>query len=153
MWIQPKQHLAFTNRLDCPTCDITYKENPLPNLFSFNSPVGACETCRGFGKTIQVDLNLIIPNPSLSLEQGAIRPFGGGKEGRFEFKDLKAFCRSRKIPMDVPFKRLEESQQKAIIEGSKDYGIKGFFNWLEGGNLQDARAGVPLALQEHGDLS
>jgi excinuclease ABC subunit A len=130
-WIPPARHLAFTNRLECPTCEITYR-NPFPNLFSFNSPVGACETCRGFGKTIQIDLNLIIPNPSLSLEQGAIKPFGGIKEGRFEFKDLKAFCRSRKIPMDVPFKDLAESHQKAILEGSKDYyGIKGFFNWLE----------------------
>ncbi len=132
LWIQPDQHLAFTNRLDCPTCNITYR-TPFPNLFSFNSPVGACETCRGFGKTIEVDLNRIIPDPSLSLEQGAIKPFGGIKEGRFEFKDLKAFCRSRKISMDVPFKDLAESQQKALIEGSREYyGIKGFFKWLEG---------------------
>ena len=132
LWIPPDRHLAFTNRLDCPTCNITYR-SPFPNLFSFNSPVGACETCRGFGKTIQVDLNLIIPNPSLSLEQGAIKPFGGIKEGRFEFKDLKAFCRSKKIPTDVPFKDLAESQKKAIFEGSSDYyGIRGFFNWLEG---------------------
>jgi excinuclease ABC subunit A len=132
LWIPPERHLAFTSRLDCPTCDITYR-SPFPNLFSFNSPVGACETCRGFGKTIQVDMNLIIPNPSLTLEQGAIKPFGGIKEGRFEFKDLKAFCRSRKIPMDVPYKDLAESQKKAIFEGSRNYyGIKGFFNWLEG---------------------
>jgi excinuclease ABC subunit A len=132
LWIPPDRHLAFTNRLDCPTCDITYR-SPFPNLFSFNSPVGACETCRGFGKTIQVDLNLVIPNPSLSLAQGAIKPFGGIKEDRFEYKDLKAFCRSRKIPMDVPYKDLAESQKKAIFEGTRDYyGIKGFFNWLEG---------------------
>ncbi|MGE5842496.1 MAG: excinuclease ABC subunit A, partial [Deltaproteobacteria bacterium] len=132
LWTPPDRHLAFTNRLDCPTCDIAYR-NPFPNLFSFNSPVGACETCRGFGKTIQVDLNLIIPNPSLSLEQGAIKPFGGLKEGRFEFRDLKAFCRSRKIPMDVPFKDLAEAQRQAIIEGSRGYyGIRGFFSWLEG---------------------
>jgi excinuclease ABC subunit A len=132
LWLPADTHMAFTSRLDCPTCDISYR-NPFPNLFSFNSPVGACETCRGFGKTIQVDLNLIIPNPDLTLEQGAIKPFGGIKEGRFEFKDLKAFCRSRKIPMDVPFKDLEESQKKGIIEGSRGYyGIRGFFNWLEG---------------------
>jgi len=132
VWVRPDQHLAFTSHLECPACRIAYR-SPFPNLFSFNSPVGACETCRGFGKTIQVDLNLILPDPSLSLEQGAIKPFGGSKEGRFEFKDLKAFCRSRKIPMDVPFKDLEESQKKAIIDGREDYyGIKGFFNWLEG---------------------
>ena len=132
LWIPPDRHLAFTNRLDCPTCNIAYR-SPFPNLFSFNSPVGACETCRGFGKTIQVDVNLIVPNPSLSLEQGAIKPFGGIKENRFEFKDLKAFCKARKIPMDVPFKDLAESQRKAIFEGSSDYyGIRGFFNWLEG---------------------
>ena len=131
IWVLPHQHLSFSNTLECPECKITYRP-PLPNLFSFNSPLGACETCRGFGRTIDIDQDLIIPDPSLSLEQGAIKPWGGKKEGRFEFHDLKAFCKRKKIPMNVPFQALSKAQQKQIIEGDRYYyGIKGFFRWLE----------------------
>jgi len=131
LWINPDHHLGFSNRLECAKCKISYR-TPLPNLFSFNSPVGACETCRGFGRTIDIDLDLIIPDPSLSLEEGAIKPWGGRENERMEFHDLMAFCRRRKIPVDKPFKRLLKSQQKAIIEGSGGYyGVRGFFKWLE----------------------
>ena len=128
---KPYQHLAFSSRLDCPQCNISYR-SPLPNLFSFNSPIGACETCRGFGRTIDIDLDLIIPDPSLSLEQGAIKPWGGREEDRLEYDDLKAFCRRKKIPMKVPFQDLSKSQQEEIIQGDRTYyGIRGFFSWLE----------------------
>ena len=131
LWIGPARHLAFSNRLECAECGISYKA-PLPSLFSFNSPVGACETCRGFGRTIDIDLDLIIPDPTLSLEAGAIRPWGGKKEGRMEFRDLTAFCRRRRIPLDIPFQRLTRSQQKDIIDGTdRFYGVRGFFKWLE----------------------
>ncbi len=69
VWLPPERHLAFSNRLACAACQIEYSP-PLPNLFSFNSPVGACDRCRGFGRTIGVDLDLIIPDRSLSIEQG-----------------------------------------------------------------------------------
>lgn len=129
--IKPDHTLVFSNRLQCATCNILYKI-PNPNLFSFNSPVGACETCRGFGRVIDVDLDLIIPDPSLSLEQGAIKPWGDIEKGRMEFYDLTAFCRKKNIPMDRPFKSLSSSQQRAIIDGDDDfYGIHGFFKWLE----------------------
>jgi len=131
LWIQPNRHLAFSNRLECATCGTSYNA-PLPNLFSFNSPVGACETCRGFGRTIDIDLDLIIPNTALSLEAGAIKPFGGREDFRMEFDDLMSFCRRRKIPTKVPFHHLKKTQQKAIIEGTRDYyGVRGFFEWLE----------------------
>jgi excinuclease ABC subunit A len=127
----PARHLAFSSRLECAKCGIFYNA-PLPNLFSFNSPVGACETCRGFGRTIDIDLDLIIPNPALSLEEGAIRPFGGRDDYRMEFDDLMAFCRRKKIPTKAPFKRLKKSHQKAIIDGTSEYyGIRGLFEWLE----------------------
>ena len=58
----------FSNHLHCPHCDISYRD-PVPNLFSFNSPLGACETCRGFGRVIDIDLDLVIPNPGKSLER------------------------------------------------------------------------------------
>jgi excinuclease ABC subunit A len=128
---RPVRHLAFSSRLECAKCGIAYNA-PLPNLFSFNSPVGACETCRGFGRTIDIDLDLIIPNPALSLEEGAIKPFGGRDDYRMEFDDLMAFCRRMNIPTKLPYHRLKKSHQKAIIEGTSDYyGVRGLFEWLE----------------------
>jgi excinuclease ABC subunit A len=131
VWIMPDRHLAFSNALACASCKISYRA-PLPNLFSFNSPMGACETCRGFGRTIDIDMDLIIPNPRLSLENGAIKPWGDREAQRMEFGDLMAFCRRNKIPTDVSFQRLTRSQKKAIIEGTPAYyGIRGFFRWVE----------------------
>ncbi len=131
VWIDGGGRHSFSNRLHCAACDIDYTP-PLPNLFSFNSPLGACETCRGFGRVIDMDLDLIIPDGELSLDQGAIKPFGGVEEARFEYRDLNKFCRKAGIPMDKPFSRLPEGQRKAIIEGTESYyGIRGFFQWLE----------------------
>ncbi|MCK5419789.1 MAG: excinuclease ABC subunit UvrA, partial [Desulfobacterales bacterium] len=117
--------------LACANCGIQYN-TPLPNLFSFNSPLGACETCRGFGRTIGIDLDLIIPDASRTLEEGAIKPFGSIEDGRMEFDDLMDFCRRRRIPTRLPFQRLKTTHQNAIIEGTSTYyGINGFFRWLE----------------------
>ena len=124
----------FSTALHCARCNRTYAP-PLPNLFSFNSPIGACETCRGFGRVIDIDLDLIIPDPQRSLEEGAIKPWGGFDEGgnhRMEFDELLDFCRSSGIPTDIPFRRLKRDQQQAIIDGRDGYyGIRGFFQWLE----------------------
>jgi excinuclease ABC subunit A len=131
VWIPPFRHLVFSNRLECAACRIPYRA-PLPNLFSFNSPIGACETCRGFGRTIDIDLDLIIPDPNLSLEAGAIKPWGDREKGRMEFEDMMAFCRKSKIPTNIPFRHLREPHKRALIEGTPHYyGIRGFFKWLE----------------------
>jgi excinuclease ABC subunit A len=131
VWLPPHGHHAFSNQLACADCKIKYN-TPLPNLFSFNSPLGACDTCRGFGRTIGIDLDLIIPDPSRSLEDGAIKPFGTNEDGRMEFDDLMDFCRRRRIPTRIPFQRLKATHKKAIIEGTSTYyGIHGFFRWLE----------------------
>ncbi len=131
IWIPPHNRFAFSNQLECANCNIQYNM-PLPNLFSFNSPLGACDTCRGFGRTIGIDLDLIIPDTSRSLEDGAIKPFGTPQDGRMEFDDLMDFCRRQKIPTRVPFKRLKAAHKKAIVEGTSTYyGIHGFFRWLE----------------------
>jgi excinuclease ABC subunit A len=71
LWVGPLQRLSFSRGLECASCKIAYSP-PIPNLFSFNSPVGACDTCRGFGRTIDIDWDLVISDPSKSLEQGAI---------------------------------------------------------------------------------
>jgi excinuclease ABC subunit A len=80
VWLGPDEHYAFNNRLACADCNIAYSA-PLPNLFSFNSPVGACDTCRGFGRTIGIDMDLVIPDHSLSLAEGAVKAFGKRPHG------------------------------------------------------------------------
>jgi excinuclease ABC subunit A len=121
--------LLFSNQLHCPYCAISYRD-PNPNLFSFNSPIGACETCRGFGRVIDVDLDLVVPDKNKTIREGAIKPWTG--IARLEFEDLMAFCRRRRIPTDRPFKDLGEEDQRAIFDGDEEfYGVKGFFRWLE----------------------
>jgi excinuclease ABC subunit A len=112
-----------------------------PALFSFNSPVGACPECRGFGRVIGLDWNKIIPNPALTLAEGAIAPFQGTVYGESQ-KDLARACRKAGIPMDVPWKKLSAAHRKFIEQGepgyvpgeydSMWYGVRGFFRWLEG---------------------
>ena len=131
LWADGRRLQGFSNRLACAACGIDYAP-PLPNLFSFNSPLGACDTCRGFGRVIDIDLDLIIPDPGLTLNEGAIKPFGGRSDRKMEYADLADFCRQAKIPMDMAFKRLGAAQRQAIIDGTDDYyGIRGYFKWLE----------------------
>ena len=121
----------FSTERECPRCLVRYRE-PVANLFSFNSPLGACDTCRGFGRVIDVDLDLVIPEPEKSIEQGAIKPWTT-KSTEWEREELFAFCRRKRIPLDVPWRSLSPEQQKGIIEGDgKFFGIRGWFRWLEG---------------------
>ena len=131
VWIPPDRRLSFSRGLECADCRIAY-EPPEPHLFSFNSPAGACESCRGFGKTIDIDWDLVIPDTGKSLDQGAIKPWGARADAKPEFQDLTAFCEQQGIATDIPFRRLPEAQRMAILEGTDTYyGVRGFFNWLE----------------------
>jgi excinuclease ABC subunit A len=131
VWLGPDGHYAFSNRLACAHCNIEYSA-PMPNLFSFNSPMGACDTCRGFGRTIGIDMDLVIPDHSLSLADGAIKAFGNPDNDRMEFTDLMDFCRRQKIPTHIPYGKLKAAHKNAITKGTSDYyGIEGFFRWLE----------------------
>lgn len=122
--------VKFSAGLHCPVCDIHYRE-PVPGLFSFNSPLGACGQCRGFGRTIDVDLDAVIPDRRRSLRDHAIRPWSTPSY-RECYDDLLRFCRKRKIPVDLPFGDLPPSHQNAVIAGDDDfYGVRGFFEWLE----------------------
>ena len=94
--------------------------------------MGACDTCRGFGRTIGIDMDLVVPDHSLSLAEGAVKAFGNPENKRMEFADLMDFCRRQKIPTNIPFKKLKAADKKAIDKGtSAYYGIEGFFRWLE----------------------
>ncbi len=124
------QTLNFSEKFICKY-DGTVYEEPEPRLFSFNSPFGACPLCQGFGNTIGVDNNLVVPNPLLSLRDGAVEPF---TRPHYDWanKELQRFARNGDIPLDVPFADLTEFQQKAIFDGAPGWrGVRGFFKWLE----------------------
>ncbi|HEY0430723.1 MAG TPA: excinuclease ABC subunit UvrA [Pyrinomonadaceae bacterium] len=122
--------LKFSDRFECKY-DGTLYAQPEPRLFSFNNPYGACPTCQGFGNTIGLDLDLVIPNPGLSLKEGAIEPWTKPQH-EWALSELKQFCKSEKISLTVPFAQLSRADQQAIIEGRKGWGgVRGFFDWLE----------------------
>ncbi|MBI4372423.1 MAG: excinuclease ABC subunit UvrA [Candidatus Omnitrophica bacterium] len=127
-----KQERKFSNRFHCADCDIEYLA-PNPNQFSFNSPLGACPECQGFGRVITIDQNLVVPNPRLTLAEGAIEPWTK-PSAAWEFKELKAFAKRRKIPMDRPFAELSAQERRWILEGSDDRNfssVRDFFKYLE----------------------
>ncbi len=122
--------VPFSDQLECAACGIAYQE-PVPNMFSFNSPLGACDTCRGFGRTIDIDPELIVPDPTLTLKLGAIKPWRI-KAAQWERRELFSFCEQHDIPTDVAWQALSQEQQQAIMEGDDDYyGVRGWFKWLE----------------------
>jgi excinuclease ABC subunit A len=125
----------FSTALHCPDCEIRYKDSN-PSTFSFNSAIGACEACRGFGRTIGVDYGLVIPDESLTLAQGAIKPWQTASYEECQ-SDLKRFARKRGIPLDTPWARLTPPQRAWVIDGEGEwkknvwYGVRRFFAWLE----------------------
>ena len=136
---QPDQMWRFSTGLHCPDSDLRYT-NPTPSLFSFNSAMGACETCRGFGRVIGVDYGLVIPNDKLTLRAGAIKTIQtpAWKEAQ---DDLMRHAEAAGIPRDTPWYKLTREQQGWVINGTPGYkegnwnkqwyGIKRFFEYLE----------------------
>ena len=121
--------LRFSSALQCPACAIDYRQ-PAADSFSFNSPAGACPTCRGFGRVIDVDMDLVVPDAGKSIRDGAVKPWTG--IARAEFEDLLAFCRRRRISVTVPWRELSEEHRRLVLEGDDGfYGVRGFFQWLE----------------------
>ncbi|MCX7823399.1 MAG: excinuclease ABC subunit UvrA [Syntrophobacterales bacterium] len=118
----------FHTKKCCPKCGFNVPDKR-PELFSFNSPIGACPECKGFGRIIGVNPNLVVPDRTLSLSEGAIKPW---PPGSYEYKDLMKFCWREGIPTDVPYEKLPQDAKDKIFNGTDDfYGVKGFFEWLE----------------------
>ncbi|MDO9032449.1 MAG: excinuclease ABC subunit UvrA [Hydrogenophaga sp.] len=128
----------FSTGLHCPESDIRYTD-PTPSMFSFNSAVGACEACRGFGRVIGVDYGLVIPNDKLTLRNGAIKVFQtpAWKEAQ---DDLMRHAEAAGIPRDTPWNKLTPEQQHWVKAGSPNwngkwnqhwFGIARFFEYLE----------------------
>jgi excinuclease ABC subunit A len=124
----------FSSDLHCAECDIHYRD-PVPSMFSFNSPIGACETCRGFGRTIGIDYGLVIPDDTKTLAGGAVKPWQTESYSECQ-DDLMSFARKRGIPTAIPWRDLADAQRKWVIDGEgpwedkKWYGVKRFFDWL-----------------------
>jgi excinuclease ABC subunit A len=122
--------LRFSERFECRPCGVAY-EAPQPRLFSFNNPFGACPTCHGFGNIIELDMALVVPDPTKSIQQGAIEPWSK-PHYRAQLADLKRAAKKRKLRLDVPWAELRDEERQFVIEGGEDYhGIRGFFRWLE----------------------
>jgi excinuclease ABC subunit A len=132
----------FSQHLHCASCDLEYRE-PVPALFSFNHPLGACPACRGFGRIITIDYNLALPDHSRTLAEGVVKPWHTGQGAECQ-TDMLRFARKRGVPLDIPFAELPVEWKNWLIEGDPGYGtdeahewprawygVKGYFRWLE----------------------
>jgi excinuclease ABC subunit A len=141
--VETRKEHPYSTGWHCAHCDLDIRP-PTPGLFSFNSPLGACPECRGFGRTIGIDLNRAIPDRSVSISAGAVRVFRGEEMGESQ-KDLLRACAREDIDVHCPFEDLPKADQDFVINGEKGageytdedyesdrwYGVRGFFKWLE----------------------
>ncbi|HNV03358.1 MAG TPA: excinuclease ABC subunit UvrA [Vicinamibacterales bacterium] len=127
----PDRMHVFSERFECRACGIAY-EDPQPRLFSFNNPYGACATCHGFGNIIEIDLDLVVPDPSKSINQNAIEPWSK-PHYRSCLATLKRAARRRGVRLDVPWTSLTADERAFVVDGDgEEYeGIRGFFRWLD----------------------
>ncbi len=126
----------FSEKFECRTCGIPY-EIPQPRLFSFNNPFGACPTCHGFGNTIELDMNLVVPDPDLTINGGAIEPWTK-PHYRSAVAQLKKAAKTAAsdgeptVRLDVPWSSLTDEERALVMSGFGEFeGIDGFFRWLE----------------------
>ncbi len=130
------RRVSVARGLVCPKCTRSFDE-PRPGLFSYNSPLGACAECRGFGRIITIDWDKVIPDPNKSIAKGAIKAWAG-PSADWERSTLDRFCKQKKIPTDVPWQKLTNAQRKLVTDGEGEWkgdkypGIRAWFKWLEG---------------------
>jgi excinuclease ABC subunit A len=120
----------FSEKFECRACNIQY-EVPQPRLFSFNNPFGACPICHGFGNIIELDMDLVVPDPSKSIQQNAIEPWSK-PHYRAQLAELKRVAKKR-VRLEVAWADLSDEEKRFVIEGDGGEweGVKGFFRWLE----------------------
>ena len=114
----PVSRETFSTQLACDACGIRYRE-PLPSAFSFNSPMGACESCRGFGRIIGIDYRLAVPDTSLTLKGGAVKVFQTDSSSVCQ-RDMARAAKRAGIPMDVPFAELSDEQREWVVHGEEE---------------------------------
>jgi excinuclease ABC subunit A len=131
----------FSSDLHCADCDIHYRD-PTPSLFSFNSPLGACGTCRGFGRVIGLDYGLVVPDAGKTLRAGAVKPWQSPSFHECQ-DDLEKYAKKRGVPLEVPWRELSDAHRRWVLDGEAEwqswdkswpgvwYGVARFFAWLE----------------------
>jgi excinuclease ABC subunit A len=131
----------FSDKLHCADCNISYSD-PLPSTFSFNSPLGACEACRGFGRVIGIDFGLVIPDENKTLEQGAVKPWQTPSYKECHEEMLK-YAKRANVSVNTPWRHLPQEHKDWVLDGdplwkggsgawkTQWYGVQKFFNWLE----------------------
>lgn len=124
--------IRFRRGFVCEGCGRRFPDMD-PARLSFNSPLGACADCQGFGRRAEVDWDRVVPDPLRSLDDSAIAPFATAM-GKSMQRDLLAACREAGVPTDIPFEKLPKAQREWVLGGDEDawYGVQGFFDWLEG---------------------
>ncbi len=126
---------SFSARFACGTCGTAYAE-PEPQLFSFNSPAGACPTCQGFGRTTGIDPNLVVPNENKTLGEGAVQPWSTPKHSKHQ-RDLERVAAAHDVRLDVPYRELSDAERAFVWDGCKGFkGIRGFFKMVESKNYK-----------------
>lgn len=122
--------LKLSEEPSCAVCGWTPPQIT-SKLFSFNSPIGACTTCKGFGNILELDEAKVIPNPNLAIAEGALNPFTMPSAEQ-DKKSLFVFCKKQKIDLQKPWKDLPKAQRELIWDGNKDFfGVRGLFEYLE----------------------
>jgi excinuclease ABC subunit A len=126
----PREERRFSEGLHCARCDRDFRR-PRPTLFSFNHPLGACPECKGFGRTIAIDPDKVIPDPGKTLREGAVELFTKPSYRDCQ-RDLLRHARRSGVPLDRPWSRLGARQRRFVFDGRGDwYGVRGLFDWLE----------------------
>jgi excinuclease ABC subunit A len=123
--------IPFSQHFECPVDNIRFEE-PEPHLFAFNSPIGACPKCQGFGRSVGIDMDLVIPDHEKSLKEGAVMPWTTPKFQE-NLRDLARIAHEAGVPMNVPYRKLTEEQHRIVMNGyGKQFdGINGFFKMVE----------------------
>ena len=127
----PDRLHAFSERFECRSCGIAY-EDPQPRLFSFNNPYGACAVCHGFGNIIEIDMDLVVPDPTKTINQHAIEPWSK-PHYRTYLAELKRAAKPAGLRLDVPWRDLTAEEKRFVLDGdgAAFEGVRGFFRWLE----------------------
>ena len=131
--------MNFSQDFSCPDCGISIDEIQ-PRSFSFNNPFGACPECFGLGYKMEFDVDLMIPDRSVSLNDGAITVMGwqsSNKEGSFTHAILEALAKEYEFSLDVPFEELSEKAQDVIINGTHGYEVKVYYKGQRGEGVYD----------------
>lgn len=131
---------SFSRGMHCAPCGVNLRA-PSPGLFSFNNPLGACPECRGFGRTLGIDLERALPDSSLSIIEGVVKAFHGERGAECQ-RDLLQCARVRGVDVNVPFADLKKKDRTWVLYGERGdsetnwqrglwYGVQGFFDWIE----------------------